>query len=210
MNLRTLTIEREYGSGGAMIAAELARRLGWKLWDQALTEEIAKLARIPAVAAQRHDERRDPLLYRLAKVFARGSYERILPVEDADVFDAERMVALLNQVVEMVAAAGHSVIVGRGAPYILRNRRDAFHVFVYAPREVKLRRVMALGKSEQEATELVETIDAERRAFVRQYFGAEWPSRYLYHMSINSAMGEEAAVETILQAMKSYERFSAP
>ena len=97
MTLRILSVEREYGSGGAVIAAELARRLGWKLWDQALTEEVAKLARVSPAAAERHDERRDPLLYRLAKVYARGSYESSMPVEDEHVFDAERMVALLDE-----------------------------------------------------------------------------------------------------------------
>ena len=208
MPLRILTIEREYGSGGAVIAAELARRLEWKLWDQALTEEIAQLARIPPAAAERHDERPDPLLYRLAKVFARGSYERSLAVADADVFDTERMVSLLNQVIEQAAASGQCVIVGRGAPYILRSRRDAFHVFVYAPRELKIRRVMALGKSEREAAELVDTIDAERAAFSKQYFDEEWPSRYLYHLWVNSNMGEPAAVETVLQAMKAHEQTS--
>jgi len=209
MRLRILTIEREYGSGGGVIAAELAHRLGWKLWDQALTEEVAKLARVSPAAAERHDERRDPLLYRLAKVFARGSHERSMPVDDKDVFDAERMVALLGQVLEQVAAAGECVIVGRGASYILRNRTDGFHVFVYAPREVKIRRIMALGKSEAEAAELVEAVDKERTAFIEQYFGADWPTRYLYNLWINSAPGEEATVRTILEAMKIHEHFAA-
>ena len=45
MQVRTITVEREYGSGGALIARRLAERLGWKLWDQELTAEIAKLQR---------------------------------------------------------------------------------------------------------------------------------------------------------------------
>jgi len=207
MKLRILSIEREYGSGGARIASELASRLGWKLWDHALTEEIAKLARVSPAAAERHDERPDPLLYRLAKVFARGSYERSIPVDDANVFDAERMVALLCQVIERVGAEGDCVIVGRGAPYILRSRPDAFHVFIYAPREVKIHRITTLGKSEAEAADLVDTIDKERAAFIKQYFGADWPTRYLYNLWINSAVGDSATVETILQAMKLHEQF---
>ena len=42
--VRIITIEREYGSGGAEIAKELAARLGWRLWDQLLMQEIARLA----------------------------------------------------------------------------------------------------------------------------------------------------------------------
>ena len=208
MNLRILTIEREYGSGGAVIAAELARRLGWELWDHSLTEEIATLARVSPAAAERHDERRDPLLYRLAKVFARGSNERSIALEDGVVFDAERMVDLLGRVVQRAAEQGECVIVGRGAAYILRDRADAFHVLVYAPRDVKIARIMTLGKSAAEAEELVETVDKERAAFIQQYFGADWPTRHLYHMFLNTAAGDEIAVETILQAMKLHEQYS--
>ncbi|HUJ38912.1 MAG TPA: cytidylate kinase-like family protein [Candidatus Acidoferrales bacterium] len=208
MNLRILTIEREYGSGGAVIASELARRLGWKLWDHAITEEIAKLARVSPAAAERHDERRDPLLYRLAKVFARGSNERTIALDDGVVFDAERMVDLLGRVIRTVAGQGESVIVGRGAAFLLRGRPDAFHVFVYAPRDVKIARIMTLGKSPAEAAELVETVDKERAAFIQQYFGADWPTRYLYHLSMNSAPGDAAVVETILQAMNIHSRYA--
>ena len=81
-----------------------------------------------------------------------------------------------------------------------------YGAFIYAPRELKVRRVMALGKSEGEATELVDTVDAERAAFSKQYFDEEWPSRYLYHLWVNSAMGEAVAAETILQAMKAHEQ----
>ena len=44
--IRIITVEREYGCGGGEIAQRLAEHLGWKLWDQLLTEEIARLARI--------------------------------------------------------------------------------------------------------------------------------------------------------------------
>jgi cytidylate kinase len=208
MEHRILTIEREYGSGGGGIAAAAAARLGWALWDQNLTQEIAKLARVSPAAAERHDERRDPLLYRLGKVFARGTFERSIPVDDKEVFDAERMVRLLTQVVERVAASGNCVVVGRGAPYILRGRPDAFHVFIYASYEEKMRRILALGKPEAEARELLETIDKERCAFIKQYFGADWPTRSLFHLMVNSAMGDTAVVETILRAMKAREELS--
>ncbi len=73
---RLVTIEREYGCGGGTIAARLAGRLGWKLWDQLITEEIARLAKVDAATVKRCDERMDSRLHRLAKSFWRGSYER--------------------------------------------------------------------------------------------------------------------------------------
>jgi cytidylate kinase len=209
MSMRIITVEREYGSGGARIAEKLARRLGWKLWDTELTQEIARRAHINPEAAARHDERVDPLLYRLFKVFARGSHERALPIGEGQSFDTDSMVRLLGSVIEEVAATGNSVIVGRGSPYILRNRPDVFHIFVFAPLEEKIRRVRTLGKSEAEARELVENIDKERAQFIKRYFGADWPCRQLYDLMINSDRGDEYVIETILNGVTLAEKATA-
>jgi cytidylate kinase len=206
MPIRLITVEREYGSGGALIAQKLAKQLGWKLWDTELTSEIARRANVAPETAARCDEHLDPLLHRLFKVFARGSYERSLPLTGIGSFDTDRMVALLHSVIEDAAAAGNCVIVGRGSPYILRNRRDAFHVFIFAPQEEKIRRVRSLGKSEHEARELVESIDKERGQFIRRYFGADWPCRQLYDMMINSAAGDQYVVDMILHGMELSQR----
>lgn len=201
MAIRIITVEREYGSGGAKIAELLAARRGWKLWDTNLTAEIAHRANVDPQAAQRCDERCDPLLHRLFKVFARGSYERSMPLADAPGFDTDTMVALLRRVIEDVASGGNCVIVGRGSPYILRNRSDAFHVFVYASEAEKIRRLATIGKNDKEAIELIRTIDHERSSFIKRYFGGDWPTRELYHLMINAGMGDEKVVETISEAI---------
>ena len=64
------------------------------------------------------------------------------------------MVEIGEQVMQEIAGHGNCVIVGRGAPYHLRERRDAFHVFMYAPRAEKLRRIQKQGKSLREAERL--------------------------------------------------------
>jgi cytidylate kinase len=197
--IRIITIEREFGSGGAIIAQRLADRLGWRLLDRSLTEEIAKLAKVDFSAVQRCDERVDPLLYRLGKVFWRGSYELALPI--AEPFDADCMLGWAQRVVEDAAGSGNCVIVGRGSPYFLRRREDTLRVFIFAPREQKIRRVRQQGYSERKAIELVDTIDAQRAAFVKKYFGKEWPYRWLYHVMINSAAGDDFVIETILHTM---------
>jgi len=191
-------VEREFGAGGTPIAEKLAERLGWKLWDQALTAEIARLAEVDQACVDRLDERCDSLFYRLMKVYMRGSFERSLPVKGLGHFDADSMVEFMQRVMERAAADGNCVIVGRGATYFLRDREDAFHVFIYAPWEEKIRRVRAAGKSESEAVELVSTIDRERATFIQKYYGKEWPTRHLYHMMINSKVGDELVIETIL------------
>ena len=73
--IRIVTFEREYGSGAAAIAANVAEQLGWKLWDQLLTDQIARHLRCDQRHVEQHEERRDPLHYRLFKSFLRGSFE---------------------------------------------------------------------------------------------------------------------------------------
>ena len=199
--IRILTIEREYGSGGAAIAEKVAGKLGWKLWDRAMTSEIARIARVDLKVVERREERCDPLFYRLMKVFLRGSLERTLPVSEVEAFDADQMVRLMQRVIEEASSAGNCVIVGRGAPYILRNHPDAFHVFIYAPMEEKIRRLREIGKSESEAFELLEEIDRERATFVKKYFNKDWPTRSLYHMMLNSKVGDDVVIEMIQAEM---------
>jgi len=206
---RIITIEREYGSGAAEIAKRLASRLGWKLWDRELTEEIARVAKVDAAAVSRCDERRDGTFHRLVKVFWRGSYERSTNLDFEYSFDADRMVEIGEQVMREIASQGNCVIVGRGAPYHLRERRDAFHVFLYAPRAEKLRRIQHQGKSLREAEELVETVDRERIEFVKHYFGADWPTRSLYNLMINTLIGNEKVIEVVLNTMKTLEERSS-
>jgi cytidylate kinase len=203
---RVVTVEREYGCGGGEIACELAKRLGWKVWDHALTEEIAKVANVECATVERCEERVDSTFQRLVKVFLRGSYERSIPLPGAEPFDTDRFVTVGQQVMEKVAQAGNCVIVGRGAPYFLRLRGDAFHVFLYAPCAEKLNRLLKVGKSVKEAEELLDTIDGDRITFVKRYFNADWPTRCLYHLMINTAVGNENVISTILNTMRSMER----
>jgi len=105
----------------------------------------------------------------------------------------------MQRVIEKAADEGKCVIVSRGSPYYLRQLKDAFHVFVYAPHDEKQRRLHKLGKSESEADELLPTVDHERAAFIRRYFGKEWPNRYLYDLMINSKAGDDLVVRMIVE-----------
>ncbi len=197
---RVITIEREYGCGAAAIAAQLARDLGWKLWDRLLTEEVARVANVTPSAVKRCDERMDSSLHRFAKTFWRGSYERSSTL-GSEIFDTDRMMVLMQGIMNGIAKEGNAVVIGRGAPFFLREERDAFHVFFYAPRAEKIRRVLADGRCTHEADELVDIVDRERIAFIKHYFNADWPTRSLYHVMLNTAMGNETVIKTILDTM---------
>jgi cytidylate kinase len=199
--IRVITIEREYGSGAGDIASRLAERLGWKLWDQLLTNEIARFMDCDCRAVEKHEEKRDPLYYRLLKGFLRGSYEGSVHAPQAKIVDTECIREVAEKVVKGAAEKGNCVIVGRGSAYYLQNRSDAFHVFVYAPFHEKVRRLQAQGKSESDAVQLVETVDRDRAEFIMAYFGVEWPDRQRFHLMINSTIGEEAVVQTILDSV---------
>ena len=207
--ISVLTIEREYGSGGADIARKLAERLGWKLWDQLMTDEIARQMDCESRAVEQHEERRDPLYYRLFKAFMRGSFEGSLNAPRMKIVDAECIREVAERVVRAAAKEGHSVIVGRGSAYYLRDHPDAFHIFVYAPFEEKVHRLQQMGKNQEQAIELAETVDRDRAAFIKQYFGVDWPARHFFHLMINSTIGDAAVVQTILNAVAAFEEQSA-
>jgi cytidylate kinase len=200
--INTVTIEREYGSGGGEIAQLVSNHLGWKLWDQLLTEEIARLAECPKSVVQLREERTDPLYYRLFKSFLRGSYEGSLNAYKLKLVDSESILKITERVVQHAAKAGNSVIVGRGSQQFLKNRPDTLRVFLYAPREDKLRRLVARGKSQKDAEQLVDTVDRERTDFVKKYFHVDWPGRGVYHTMINTAIGEQAVAKIILDLAK--------
>ena len=199
--IRIITIEREYGCGASLIAEKLATRLGWKLWDQQLTQEIARMAHCAQTAVAQREERRDPLYQRLLKSFAMGSHEgyRGAPVE---MLDSDTIFRLSQKVVEQAAATGNCVIVGRGAQHFLQSRRDTLRIFLYAPSVAKVRRLVAEGHSQEHAQGLVDTVDRGRAAFIKNYFHVEWPNREVYDAMINTAAGDDLVVETISSLMR--------
>src|SRR5438132_785667 len=202
--IRIITVEREYGSGGGVIADKVATRLGWKLWDQLLTQEIARRMDCDCRAVEEHEERRDPAYYRLLKSFMRGSFEGSLNARRLKMVDTDCVREVVQQILPNIADEGNCVIVGRGSAYYLSTRPDAFHVFIYAPFDERVRRLLSSGKSEKQAIELAETVDRDRADFVKQYFDIDRPERHRFHLMVNSGIGEEAAVETILDALALY------
>jgi cytidylate kinase len=208
--IRIVSVEREYGCGGSHIAQALADRLGWKLWDQEITDEIARRLNCKAEHVQAREERCDSMFYRLIKTFMRGSFEPRVDTANMELLDAEHLALLFEKVVKEIADRGNAVIVGRGAAWFLRDRDDAFHAFLYAPYDEKMRRLLETGESQSEAENLLDSVDRERSAFVRKYYGKEWPDRALYNMMMNTTIGDEPVIDTILGVVEAMNRVSQP
>jgi hypothetical protein len=204
--VQAITIEREFGCGASEIAGLVASRLGWSLWDDQLTQEIARLTESTPAAVEQREWRTDPVVYRIFRDFLRGAFEGGLPPHSRlHLLDARRIAAASEVAVKTALSRGPSVIVGRGSQFFLRNREDVFHVFLYASRDHKIRRLISRGETQDKAIELVDTTDQARAAFVRQYFGLEWLEPHLYHAMFNTEMGESCTAAILLQCVKQYE-----
>jgi len=204
--IRAITIEREFGCGASEIAALVASRLEWNLWDERLTQEIARLTESTPEAVERREWRTDPVVYRVFKDFLRGAFEGNLPPTNRlHLLDARRIAAVSETAVKTALSSGPSVIVGRGAQYFLRNEKDVFRVFLYASRDHKIRRLISGGATQDAAIEQVDTTDKSRAAFVRQYLGLKWPEPPLYHAMFNTEMGESSTAAMLLQCVKQFE-----
>jgi cytidylate kinase len=203
--IRAITIEREFGCGASEIASLVASRLGWSLWDEQLTHEIARLTASTPEAVERREWRSDPVVYRVFKDFLRGAFEGGLPPTNRlHILDARRIAALSEMAVQSAYTSGPSVIVGRGAQYFLCSRKDVFHVFLYASRDHKIRKLMSRGATQDEAIEQIDTTDRSRAAFVRQYLGLKWPEPHLYHAMFNTEMGESSTAAMLLQCVQEF------
>ena len=204
--VRVITVDREFGSGGGAIAARLAQELGWKLWDHALSEEIARRLDCGCAAVEEHEERKDPAYHRLFKSFLLGSFEGSLNLPRLKMVDADCVRQAAKKLVPEIAEAGNCVIVGRGSTFHLGSRKDAFHVFIYAPFAERVRRLQAAGESEHKARELAQTVDRDRAEFIQKNFDIEWPGRHHFHLMVNSCMGDEAAAQIVLDAITRYQQ----
>ena len=196
--IRIITIEREYGCGGGVIAQKIAERLGWKLWDQLLTCEIARLSQCEQSKVELREERVDPLYYRLFKSVVRGSFEGSLNLHRLKLLDADSILRITERVTQEAASSGNCVIVGRGSQHFLRDRDDALRIFLYASRAAKVRRLRLEGTNAAEVEELVDTVDKERAAFIEKYFHMQWPNRAVYHAMLNTETGDDTVIRTIL------------
>jgi cytidylate kinase len=203
--IRAITIAREYGSGGAVVARLLADRLGWRLLDRDLLNEVARAANVAPAVAERYDERIDAWFHRLVKhALWRGAPEAPISVESFDLFDAETMAVVGRKVIEEAARMGNCVVVGRGGQCILHGWPEVFHVFLYAPIEIRKQRVLERrGPSPRGAPDLgaaIREYDRLRAAGIRQYFEQAWCNPNLYDLMLNTERGYEIALETILCA----------
>jgi cytidylate kinase len=201
--MTVITISRELGSHGDTIANLLCDRLGYCRVDKAMIMQLAQDAgvNVEAIAAAERDLSRKARLISsdLTSLYRKqpSAFEKTTGV------DEQTYTRVLRETMERFAAQGNAVIVGRGGQIILRDWPDALHVHLYAPVEVRVRRIAEqYNLSEDTARQRIDHSDEERRHYFRvMHQNANWKALQYYHLAIDTArISPELTAEMIVRA----------
>jgi cytidylate kinase len=198
--MAVITVSRQYGSGGSEMAERVARALGWRLYDNAVVEEVAQRLRMTPAEVSAREERVPSLVERMASAMALGAPEMMPVVGDLVAQPSEeRMVMVTQRVIEDAVRAGPAVLVGRGAQCMLAARTDALHVFCYAPVEERVRyAVEVLDVPFHEAGRKVAEVNHQREAWVKHHFRRDWRDFSNYDLCVNTArLGLDGSAELV-------------
>lgn len=205
-----ITISRMFGSGGSDVAARVARQLGWSLLDNAVVDEVAERLGVSRSEVQSLEERVPSLAERIASSLALSAPELAVPVDDAPMMQTAetRIVGVTKRVMQEAVQGGNAVLVGRGAQALLADRKDALHVFCYAPKPVLVEYAIAhRGISPANAEHEVDKRNKQREQYVKRHFNRDWRAFDNYHLCIDTGrLGIEAAADVVVCAAR--ERFN--
>ncbi|HOO90099.1 MAG TPA: cytidylate kinase family protein [Syntrophales bacterium] len=200
-----ITITAGIGCGGSEIARRVAEGLGIPLYDdETLRKESIALGLSPK-ELKSLDEK------------APGFLSRVLELHPQSYLE------LLEAVIYDVSHRGDGVIIGHGAPFLLRDFGCALHVRIYSSEETRLQKIISsykIGRSA--ALKTIRGSDSSRRGFMHYAFGMDWDDPALYDLIINrDKLGTDAAADLLisvarseiintcsLQAMETMQRFS--
>ncbi len=186
-----VTISREPGSGGRLVAKQLAEELGYSLFHQELIQEIAESAQVSRMLMETLDERGLSMLEDWISA----------AILDRHLWPDEYLRHLLK-VFGTIAKHGRAVIVGRGANYVI-PRQNRFSVRIVAPFNIRVQNVAReFGQTEAESRRRVIRTESDRKAFIRKYFNADVTDPLQYDLVINTeAISISNAVKAIRSAM---------
>lgn len=190
--IKVITISREFGSGGRTIGTEVAARLGVKCYDRELIEKIAQETGYATEFIAQESEYA-PSANGLAYMFLGRGADGLA--------NADRIWFAQKKVIEDLAKEP-CVIVGRCADYILKDRKDCLHVFVYADPAFRAERIVRqYGESSIAPEKRLADKDKKRKLNYKYFTDREWGARQNYHMSLDSGfLGIENTVSIIAEA----------
>jgi CMP/dCMP kinase len=199
-----LTISHQYGSGGSRIARELGRRLGWSVWEKEIVRKIASQYKVAEEYVEAKDERVDSFIERMVGLFGMGGFESTYEIPPPLWLTDAQLARMTRTIIEEVAKEGNAIIVGRGGNLVLANHPRAVHVFLLAPLEVRISRVMqAEGLSHHDAERRISGMDKLRTDYVHTFYHSSWNDLTQYHLVIDSGVwGEDGTTDLLAWALE--------
>ena len=200
-----ITIGREYGSGGHQIGEIVAKKLGIAFYDKQIISLAAQKSGLSDEFIANNEQRvKSGLMQNLAASAAYSSgffSSQYLPLSES-IFISQA------QVIRDIAAKESAVIVGRCADYILEGRENTINVFIHAPMEARVKRIMSLhGIDEAAAMKEINRSDKERGNHYFRYTDMKWGKAQNYDICVNSAlMGVEKTAEMLAKLAQIEER----
>lgn len=186
-----ITIAREHGSSGKYIGGLVAEKLGIPFYYKEMTALAAKESGLATEFIAEININSPTVLHSLYL--------------STDVI--QRAVVAQDRVIKRIAEAGSCVIVGRAADYVLKDHEDLFRVFIYAPKEYRIKRIMEVyGDSYDAAKKHVRHSDEARASYYKKISGLEWGDRENYDLIVNSSIGLEESAELICSHIRIIER----
>lgn len=186
-----ITISREFGAGGSLVAEHAARALGWRVVDNDFVARVAARAGLPEATVAMRDERAPGFREWLLRALSRASPELAAPTAQAPPAELEEaaLVKVTESVVAELAEEGRVVLVGRAAPAVLARKEDALHVRIVAPRTDRIRAVMARqGLDPAAAERLMDDTDRNRERYHREYYDRDWADPAHFHLVLNTGL----------------------
>ncbi len=188
-----ITISREYGSGGRLIAQKLAGDLGIPFLDRQIISEAARTSGLPEDVI-RKTENQKPFTNAFYEMFSYYATTNNQSVSE-QVFLAE------SKVITDAADKGSCVIVGRCANYVLKGRKSCLSVFIHAPKNDRIRRAHDVyGIKSQNLEAYVMRQDKSRASYYNYFAENKWSDCKSYDLCLNSTIGLDACVEVIKAA----------
>ena len=197
----SLTISRQYGSGGREIGLAVAKLLGVKAYGRELINLAAQKSGMSEEVLNIADEKHpSSLLYTLAM----GSTAFGIPNIRYDIPINDKLFSVQSDIIRKTAETESAVFIGRCADYVLKDDYPTFRVFIYAPLEKRIKRISERNSiSESEAKSLIEKTDKRRANYYNFYTGEKWGRYENYDLLIDSTiMGIEGTARLIADAAK--------
>ena len=218
-----ITVSRQYGSDGRTVGLKVAQMLDYHYVNKEIISEVAEEANVPVSEVERFDEKPESAALRVLKKFLAPNYSGLgpelaehdwwtattlsgtLPSTHQSLFlDEDVYVRLTRTVIQKLSERDNLVILGRGALALLKDRQDALHLRVVAPRDYRIQTAAERDDLDLEAAaKEVDRIDEGRKTYLKRHYDIDWSRSDQYDLVVNTErLGTDGAAHLIAEAAR--------